>query len=33
MINGEHVPGVIPEEDDIKTPTSKKFDQNKINQK
>ncbi|CAF3765801.1 unnamed protein product [Rotaria sp. Silwood1] len=33
MINGEHVPGVIPEEDDNKVPTSKKFDQKRINQK
>lgn len=33
MINGEHVPGVISEEDDQNYSTSKKFDQKRINAK
>ncbi|UJR21720.1 hypothetical protein I4U23_024797 [Adineta vaga] len=33
MINGEHVPGVISEEDDQHSSISKKFDQKRINQR
>ncbi|CAF4033504.1 unnamed protein product [Rotaria sordida] len=33
MINGEHVPGVISEEDDNKISTSSKFNQKRIDQK
>ncbi|CAF0811644.1 unnamed protein product [Adineta ricciae] len=33
MINGEHVPGVILEEDDQHSSISKKFDQKRINQR
>ncbi|CAF3001390.1 unnamed protein product [Rotaria socialis] len=33
MLYGEHVPGVILEEDDHKASTSRKFDRNRINQK